>query len=229
MGLVRLKYESIQYDIIIVLYIKHEEFIERETMARRRKDWVGKKYGMLTIISDDSDVTVNRKVLCECECGNVASKVLASVTSGNTKSCGCQARGAFRKLPEGEAAFNWLYSGYRSSAEKRNYTFDLTKEQFKVLTKGNCVYCGTYPTSWTKNPKGMNGSYLYNGVDRVNNDRGYEMGNVVSCCWTCNKLKNTLGGVEFIDHCIKIAKHHSNHIVGGIVSKEDWKYKREKN
>jgi hypothetical protein len=45
----------------------------------------------------------------------------------------------------------------------------------------------------------MNGDYVYNGIDRLDSSRGYEMGNVVPCCKQCNWAKNDIPYDEFLD------------------------------
>lgn len=45
------------------------------------------------------------------------------------------------------------------------------------------------------------------GIDRLDSERGYVVGNVVSCCSTCNYMKNTLGLVEFLRQVNRIASH----------------------
>jgi len=47
----------------------------------------------------------------------------------------------------------------------------------------------------------------YNGIDRVDNSRGYESGNVVSCCGVCNMLKHVLSKEEFLARIEKIYKN----------------------
>lgn len=37
--------------------------------------------------------------------------------------------------------------------------------------------------------------------DRLDNDRGYEKGNIVLCCTIVNKMKNTLSQEEFYKIC----------------------------
>lgn len=63
-----------------------------------------------------------------------------------------------------------------------------------------CFYCNYKPVN-------VNESI---GLDRVNNDYGYCNNNVVSCCITCNYMKNKLTGSEFIDH-IKQILHYNNY------------------
>ena len=62
---------------------------------------------------------------------------------------------------------------YKYNANKQGVSFDLTKEDFDILTIDNCKYCKRSPTTWF-------------GVDRVVPSEGYVLGNVVSCCFDCN-------------------------------------------
>ena len=73
--------------------------------------------------------------------------------------------------------------------KKRGYTFELTEEQFAKITKQNCFYCGAKPNN-IKNDKGSFGAYTYNGIDRIDNNKGYVIGNIVSCCKKCNRAKD---------------------------------------
>lgn len=52
---------------------------------------IGDKFGRLTVIKEtDERTTYRNKIwLCECSCGNLCKIPTASLTSGNTKSCGC--------------------------------------------------------------------------------------------------------------------------------------------
>jgi 5-methylcytosine-specific restriction endonuclease McrA len=81
---------------------------------------------------------------------------------------------------------------YTDSASKRKLSFDLSKDQFRHLTSSPCHYCGSRPTmikmrhnDWT--------SYVFNGVDRVDNQKGYSLDNCVACCRTCNRGKGAWG------------------------------------
>ena len=62
---------------------------------------------------------------------------------------------------------------YKNNAQKKKVPFDLTREYFYILTKGECKYCHRSPTTWF-------------GIDREIPSQGYVLGNVVSCCWDCN-------------------------------------------
>ena len=65
---------------------------------------------------------------------------------------------------------------YKRKAEKKRVPFELTKEDFDILIKGDCAYCQRSPTTWF-------------GVDRIIPSKGYVIGNVASCCCDCNTDK----------------------------------------
>lgn len=60
-------------------------------MARGvRVDLAGRKFGRLTALKRiEKNKDRNWKWLCECDCGKQALVLGASLTTGNTKSCGC--------------------------------------------------------------------------------------------------------------------------------------------
>lgn len=76
------------------------------------------------------------------------------------------------------------FISYGTSARYRGVSFSLHRELFEDLATDSCFYCGNAPKQ-------------FNGIDRVNNERGYEFGNVVTCCSTCNVAKGTKTVMEF--------------------------------
>ncbi len=106
-------------------------------------------------------------------------------------------------------ARNQLFGNYKMSAIRRGYNFSLSKDEFKLITSSICYYCGDIPNN--KISKGRINSkhisiYIHNGIDRVNNNIGYELSNCVSCCKLCNKMKRANSIELFIEQAIKIAK-----------------------
>jgi 5-methylcytosine-specific restriction endonuclease McrA len=143
--------------------------------------------------------------MCRCICGKEMFVYSNSLISGKSKSCGC-VRPNRREF--GKACLTNLYSSYRSKAKRKKIEFKITEQEFQILTKNNCFYCGKEPKNNHVNKK-MNGNYIYNGLDRVNNKLGYIKENLVSCCKNCNKAKLDLTLEEFFG-MIKIIYERNN-------------------
>jgi 5-methylcytosine-specific restriction endonuclease McrA len=102
------------------------------------------------------------------------------------------------------AVQNRLYAIYKWGAKKRDYAFDLTKEEFSSIVYSRCHYCNRLPSNIFLFEET---EYHYNGIDRVNNDLGYVSGNVVACCKRCNQAKNNMGYKEFRELVRDIYSH----------------------
>lgn len=81
------------------------------------------------------------------------------------------------------------YKYYQRNAKTRNVDFNLSFDVFCKLVDKNCYYC-------------QKPSY---GIDRIDNSKGYELTNVVTCCTMCNKMKIDYNLKDFIDHCRLVA------------------------
>jgi len=170
------------------------------------RDIKGKTFNRLTVL----EYMGKTRWKCKCECGNTTITTAYNIINGRTKSCGCLAKETAYKLnlkKYGEAAFTNIYCIYRLSAKNRGHEFNLTKEKFKELVDSNCFYCGAPPANEMKN-RFNNGSYFYNGIDRINNNLGYEPENVVPCCWKCNEAKKGKTVNEFLSWVRSIALLH---------------------
>lgn len=122
----------------------------------------------------------------------------------DTMSCGChkldlsRQLGERSRLAEGESSFRALFDTYRKRAEKAGFVFSLTREQFRAMTSAPCAYCNVQPQQQKRATSESFGSYRYNGLDRVDNKRGYEIGNVAPCCGMCNRGKRDFSVEEFL-------------------------------
>jgi len=128
------------------------------------------------------------------------------IARGTTLHCN---RGPCRKgtLPTGEAAMRKLFKQYQREAERRSHDFNLTLGEFKGITTRLCYYCGSSPSNIARQTD-CNGSYSYNGIDRVDNDLGYTLDNSVPCCKYCNIMKLDRDFKSFVDHCRIISDKH---------------------
>lgn len=183
----------------------------------KRLDIVGQSFGWFKVIGF-SHVDHSSFVKCLCKCGTSKIVRASDLTSGKTISCGCYNRSPEKaqmnreqaSLPKGEASFNFLYNNYKNGALRRGYSFELTKEEFKILTLQNCYYCGIEPKQEFKCVKRANGTVIYNGIDRIDNMEGYILSNSVACCFVCNKAKSTMTIDEFRNWIIKVFSNFIN-------------------
>lgn len=86
------------------------------------------------------------------------------------------------------------YKRYKRAALNSNRAFAITREFFELLVTCPCHYCGAEPSP-------------LNGVDRVLNDHGYYVSNVVPCCKHCNFAKRDRTKKDFISWAIRLAEH----------------------
>ena len=141
----------------------------------------------------------NGKWLCQCDCGYQGLVYSSKLRNGKSKSCKYCAR---LKYPD--PAFNKLFYTYEKEARNRDLDFSLTREEFAMLTKQNCDYCGKDPQQISKLNKYQ---YLYNGIDRIDSSKGYTLDNCVSCCGRCNRGKGNMTREEFFNLITKIYKN----------------------
>lgn len=184
-------------------------------MALQKYNLLGKTFGKWVVVDKTHVKYGNRnylKWICVCGCGNegiISSYRLRNGLSTQCRKCSDIDRlgNTYGQLPKGEASFNALYTNYKFSAQYRDLVFKLNKNDFRKLTKERCFYCNAEP-SQVHNPNGVyNGYYIYNGIDRKNNNKGYTIDNCVSCCKVCNYMKSSMDFDEFINR-VKVIYHN---------------------
>ena len=168
-------------------------------------DLTGQRFGRLMVISRSPNRKNWRAMwLCQCDCGKKKIIRADNLRRGLTKSCGClvgewsKNNPPNKKYKLGLANMHALISKYKTGAKKRGLKFELTEERFEEITQRDCFYCGTKPNN-VANIKSCNGSYTYNGIDRVDNNKGYIIDNVVTCCYICNRRKGKSNLQEYKD------------------------------
>lgn len=153
--------------------------------------------------------------LWECKCGNTVKCTGTSVRRGNRKSCGCLHREKTtrnlkkRKKPNKEACKNTLFLALRARATRRKIPFLLERNEVDHLTQQPCHYCGALSSS-VQRVSFNEDELAYNGIDRVDNSKGYELTNVVPCCKLCNQAKNSLTVDEFVSWVRKVNEYFVN-------------------
>lgn len=171
----------------------------------------GDVVGVFVIIKEGaSRKTPNGSVktswVCECKiCGK--ETLVATPGLYKYKSCGClqykrdnKPIGSGRKTPANtDVHVNTVISIYKSNANKRGITFELSYSEFERLITSECVFCGSDRGN-VLIKKGYN-NFSYTGIDRLDNDIGYTFENTVSCCRWCNRAKNSHSLEYFIRQC----------------------------
>jgi hypothetical protein len=145
-------------------------------------------------------------------CNNEWTTKLTDVKTGRVKSCfNCIAG----KIKDNSHAKNITYKNTIRSAKVRGYEFNIKKNDYFKLIEKHCHYCGAPPNQTTKPKKKLkNGKisyykeYIHHGLDRVDNNIGYILYNVVTCCKVCNRGKNNMAYDEFIKYINELVKYN---------------------
>lgn len=176
---------------------------------------VGDRFGDWTITSNkyksDRDNNKHYWLDAVCKCGMETTLFAAALTSGKTvrcKNCGNLGKRDSRILAADAVVINSCFSSYKKSAKKRGLEFELTREQFSKMIFQNCEYCGATPKNSMTDRRGRRILPKYNGVDRVDNMRGYHIDNVVTCCRWCNEAKRAKTHSEFSEWIEGLIKNY---------------------
>lgn len=175
---------------------------------------VGKKFGKLTVISFVKRTKYRETIYnCLCDCGNNKNIFQKNLVRNKDANCGCIPinYSLHSRKKYGESNKNKLISSYKSNAKHRDINFTLNKDEMISMFQSNCYYCDIKPSTIMDTKKSY-GEYIYNGIDRLNNDKniGYTFDNTVSCCTKCNFIKNKLNHDEFIDWIEKVYNNLNN-------------------
>lgn len=157
----------------------------------------GQKFGKLTALEHIS----HGKWVCQCDCGETTIASGSKMISGHIRSCGCLGRYKDRE----DAIIARVYKINRQQARHRGKEFNIKKEDFKEVILQPCHYCGKNSSKkYTDEKEDSDLFVLYNGLDRVDNNKGYLIDNVVSCCKICNRMKQDLTLDDFRQKIIDI-------------------------
>lgn len=158
--------------------------------GNRFADITGKRFGALVAIKPIRSDGKGWIWECKCDCGNVCERKTSVL--GHTKSCGCS---SWRCMRMGiEPAKNKLFASYYKTARHKGIPFELSREQFFDLVGKSCYYCGNEPTNVSRTRLV---EFIYNGIDRMDNSKGYTIDNCVPCCSTCNYAKRAMTQEQF--------------------------------
>lgn len=154
---------------------------------------------------------------CKCDCGNTKEIALYNVTSGKVLSCGCITRNGVRRAKDRHLQLAQKLYRNRVLYRSKNKAFTdapITFAKFCDLIKSPCRYCGEPPhTQFKEAPRRGKAELIsdtvlnYNGIDRIDNAKGYVIGNVAACCPTCNLAKRGMSDTAFRKWIAKVFRH----------------------
>lgn len=106
------------------------------------------------------------------------------------------------------------------NVKAKHKEFELTLEEFSKLVHDNCAYCGAPPEKNSEFYQGLRRKSTedvpVNGIDRIDSNLGYVVGNCVPCCSYCNRMKSDLSFNEFSNRILVL----SNRIRQGLTTIE---------
>lgn len=186
-------------------------------MPQKTKIKIGQRIGKLMVIKPLSkkDRGTHPVFLCKCDCGKEIERSSDRLNRGGSQGCN---RTCAQTLPNNQAIFNNLLKTYEYTAKIRKLDFLLTEKELRHLVSLNCAYCGNKPSQIYR---GSNGSQIYyNGIDRIENDKGYAPDNCVPCCGVCNFMKKNMSVEGFLQHIDKIHNYRIE-VISGVVTATD--------
>jgi hypothetical protein len=140
-----------------------------------------------------------------CHCGKDFEARASIIFRGQQSSCGCLTP-ELKRAP-GESGFKTAKTSYLRGARQRGLDFELTDEQLHMLFTADCAYCGKPPYTISRGSgRGMtdarkkHSAYVRNGIDRIDNDKGYTIDNVKPACKHCNWMRRDMPVDAFLDH-----------------------------
>jgi len=143
--------------------------------------------------------------LCKCDCGNDTNVRISKLKNGSTKSCGCFKNKNIISKSNGNKHKAWkgykdlslsFYNRIKSNAKNRNISFSISIQYLYDLFEkqnGECEYTGEQiflPIN-VRQLRGENNENIAS-LDRIDNDKGYEEGNVHWVCKRVNYMKHTM-------------------------------------
>jgi hypothetical protein len=170
--------------------------ISRKRVKETSLSFVGKEINRIKVLSISRVYKKHSQFKCLCFCGKEFDTRTTKLIKGLIISCGCTRRKWGTQVLTPRAK----YLQYKFSAAKRKISFNIDENLFEKLIQINCIYCS-----------GRNkGSH--NGLDRIDNNIGYEVNNIVPCCAICNRAK--------LEETIEVFLEWRNQFSNTILTKE---------
>ena len=150
------------------------------------------------------DNTVSSCTICNMMKNKYTEKLFYKYCENISKNFGCKELQEYIDLE----LMKYRYKRHIYSTTSRNkkrakrndviLNFDLTFKEYREIAKYKCYYCGNLNNNNEKECVGL---------DRIDNNKGYDKENIVPSCYICNIMKLKSDITEFIDKINKILKY----------------------
>jgi len=198
---------------------------------RKIENLLGQKFNRLIVIEKVIiDNKVQWKLQCSCENKTIVGPFKSiRFRSGHTKSCGCLAKETASK---NATERNYLTRQYEPIEAASRLVFlakyndgTLTFDQFHTMSQMICTYCGKQPSNKrtainNQSDKSFNKEdsvFIYNGLDRIDNNLPHNIDNCQTACWECNRARRKLPLTDFISH-IDLINQNTNRQMPDYIS-----------
>jgi len=169
----------------------------------------GRKFGKLTVIKDTGRRKSKRPIWkCKCDCGTNIDILGKYLLNGDTRSCGCIGNGG----PVNKTGYKELSGSYwchvSGNAKRRGVPIAITAEYaYEVFTQQNkkCAISGVdinLVSYYRRDCKDQTAS-----LDRIDNTKGYEKGNIQWVHKQVNIIRNALSIDSLLSWCKLIIDH----------------------
>lgn len=177
------------------------------------KDIIGQKFGKLTAIKflftkKTGKSGKNAYWGCVCSCGNFHIASGYGLRYGQVTSCGCAYRDMGLRMikPNNAHSKNTLYNLYIQRCKKRKINL-MSKNDLLNIVINPCYYCNL---DYSINKKQKHTEFKCNGLDRIDNNEGYELNNVLPCCQYCNAIRMDVLTIQETKKVIELLKKERN-------------------
>lgn len=181
----------------------------KNRIAYNRIELTGKRFGKLMVICDTGRRKSKRPIWkCKCDCGREVEILSKYLLNGDTESCGCKMKGNAHNRTGYKLVSGSYWAAFKSNSKRRGipilisakYAYDLFERQDR-----KCNISGL-PLVLVNSLRDER-TYQTASLDRIDNTKGYEIGNVQWVHKQVNIMRNKMPVDDFVQMCRIIVDH----------------------